>query len=124
MLKISSTAVLYSSSEAAAVLQACSGCGKRNFQNKNRRYAFQSPSRQGPPIQRKVKIVERPDPKDLSTFWQTHLPDSTADSTSLLNQAHVQYQSGTGGSTVEKPAKTQTSIRLTSHLVRAPNWWT
>jgi hypothetical protein len=52
---------------------------------------------------------------------QTHLPDATADSTrysiSLLNQAHVQYQSGTGGSTVEKPAKTQTSIRLASHLV-------
>ncbi len=44
-----------------------------------------------------------------------------ADSTSLLNQAHVQYQSGTGGSTLEKPAETQTSIRLASHLVRAPN---
>jgi hypothetical protein len=45
----------------------------------------------------------------------------TADDTSLLNQAHVQYQSGTGGSTVEKPGETQTSIRLASHFIRAPN---
>ncbi len=37
---------------------------------------------------------------------QTHLPKATADSISLLKQAHVQYQSGTGGSTVEKPAET------------------
>jgi hypothetical protein len=44
-----------------------------------------------------------------------------ADNTSLLNQAHVQYQSGTGGSTVEKPAETQTSIWLASHLVRVCN---
>jgi hypothetical protein len=29
-------------------------------------------------------------------------------------------KSGTGGSTVEKPAETQTSIGLASHLVRAP----
>ncbi len=43
------------------------------------------------------------------------------DNTSLLNQAHVHYQCGTGGSTVEKPAETQTSIWLASHLVRAPN---
>ncbi len=53
--------------------------------------------------------------------WQTHLPEAAADNTSLLNQAHVQYQSGTGGSTVEKPAGTQTSIRLANHLVRVPN---
>ncbi len=54
----------------------------------------------------------------------TCLADSlyaTADITSLLNQAHVQYQVE-GGSTVEKPAETQTSIRLASHLVRAPNF--
>ncbi len=56
-----------------------------------------------------------------SLAWQTHLPDATADNTSLLNQAHVQYQRGTGGSTVEKPAETQTNFRLASHLVRAPN---
>ncbi len=30
------------------------------------------------------------------------------------------YQSGTRGSTVEKPAETQTCIGLASHLVRAP----
>jgi hypothetical protein len=46
------------------------------------------------------------------------LPDTTADSISLLNQAHVQYQNGTGESTVEKPAETQTSIWLASHLER------
>jgi hypothetical protein len=56
----------------------------------------------------------------LARHWQTHLPDAMADNTSLLNQAHVQYQSSTGGSTVKKPAETQTSIRLASHLVRAP----
>jgi hypothetical protein len=33
----------------------------------------------------------------------------------------VQYQIGSGGSTVEKPAKNQTSISLDSHLVREPN---
>ncbi len=33
----------------------------------------------------------------------------------------MQFQCGTGGSTVEKPAKTQISIRLASHFVRAPN---
>jgi hypothetical protein len=59
--------------------------------------------------------------RSLARHWQTQLSDTTADSTSLLNQAHVQYQSGTGGSTVEKPAETQTSIRLACHLVRAPN---
>ncbi len=59
--------------------------------------------------------------RSLACHWQTHLPNATADHTSLLNQTHVQYQSGTGGITVEKPAKTQTSIRLVSHLVRAPN---
>ncbi len=47
----------------------------------------------------------------LALHWQTHLPNATADNTSLLNQAHEQYQSSTGGSIVEKPAKT---IRLTS----------
>ncbi len=53
---------------------------------------------------------------------QAHLPDATADSTYFsTNQAHVQCQIGTGGSTVEKPAETQTSIRLAIHLVRAPN---
>ncbi len=41
-----------------------------------------------------------------SLTWQTHLPDSPADNTSLLNQAHGQYQYGTGGSPVEKPAET------------------
>jgi hypothetical protein len=56
-----------------------------------------------------------------SHAWQTHLPDTTTDDTFLLNQAHVQYQSGTGGNTVDKPAETLTSIRLASHLVRAPN---
>ncbi len=59
--------------------------------------------------------------RSLAHHWQTHLPDATADDTSLLNQAHVQYQSGTGGSTIEKPAETQTSIRLASHIVREPN---
>ncbi len=29
--------------------------------------------------------------------------------------------SGTGGSTVDKPAETESSIRLASHLVKAPN---
>ncbi len=53
----------------------------------------------------------------LARHWQTHLPDVTADSNSLLNQADVQYESGTGGSAVEKPAETQTSIQLASHLV-------
>jgi hypothetical protein len=57
----------------------------------------------------------------LACHWQTHLPDATADRTSLINQAHVQYQSGTGGKNVEKPAEAQTSIQLASHLVRAPN---
>jgi hypothetical protein len=33
----------------------------------------------------------------------------------------MQYQSGTGVSTVEKPAETQTSIRLAYRLVKAPN---
>ncbi len=33
----------------------------------------------------------------------------------------MQYQSSTKGSTVEKPAETQTSILLASHLVAAPN---
>ncbi len=54
-----------------------------------------------------------------SLAWQIHLPDTTADNTSLLKQANVQYQSGTGGSIVEKPAETQTSIRLACR--RAPN---
>ncbi len=36
----------------------------------------------------------------------------------LLNQAHVQYKSGTEGSTVEKSAETHW---LASHLVRASN---
>ncbi len=57
----------------------------------------------------------------LECQWQTYLPSATADNTSLLNQAHVQYQRSTGGSTVEKPAETQTSIRLDSHLVREPS---
>ncbi len=35
-----------------------------------------------------------------------------SDKTSLLNKAHVQYQSVTGGSTVEKPDDNQISIRL------------
>ncbi len=45
-----------------------------------------------------------------SLALQTHLANAMADSASLLNQAHVQYQSVTGGSTVEKPAETQTNI--------------
>jgi hypothetical protein len=62
--------------------------------------------------------------RSLECHWQTHLlmGDTTADNTSLLNLAHVQYQRGTEGSTVEKPAETQISFRLASHhLVRAPN---
>jgi hypothetical protein len=39
----------------------------------------------------------------LARHWQTHLPDAVADNTSLLNQVHVQYQRGIGGSTVEEP---------------------
>ncbi len=54
----------------------------------------------------------------LARLWQTHLPDTTADSTSLLNQAHVQYQCDTEGSTVEKRAETQISIRLAISLER------
>ncbi len=34
----------------------------------------------------------------------------------------MQSQGGIGGIYVEKPAKTYTSIRLASHLVRAPNF--
>jgi hypothetical protein len=56
-----------------------------------------------------------------SLAWQTHLPDATADESSQLNQAHVQCQRGTGGSTIKRPAETRTSIWLASHLVRAPN---
>jgi hypothetical protein len=56
-----------------------------------------------------------------SLDWHTDLPDATADSTSLLNQAHVQYQSRTGGSTVEKSAEAQTNFQLVSHLVRVIN---
>jgi hypothetical protein len=41
-----------------------------------------------------------------SLVWQNHLTDAMTDNTSLPNQAHVQYQSGTKGSTVEKPAET------------------
>jgi hypothetical protein len=44
-----------------------------------------------------------------------------ADNNSLLNKVHEQYQHCSGGSTVEKPAETQTSIWLTSHFIRAPN---
>ncbi len=54
----------------------------------------------------------------LARQWQTH---ATADDTSLLNTAHVQYQLGNGESTVAKTAETQTSIRIASHSVRAPN---
>ncbi len=46
---------------------------------------------------------------------------STADNTSLLNQAHPQYQSGTGGSTVEKPARHWDLHKLASHLAKEPN---
>ncbi len=58
---------------------------------------------------------------NCSWAWHTHLLDAMADSASLLNQAQVQYQSATGGSTVEKSAKAQTSNRLSSHLVWARN---
>ncbi len=54
----------------------------------------------------------------LAYHWQTHLPDAMADNTSLLNESHVQYQCGTGGSPVEKPPETQTSIRLAIKLER------
>jgi hypothetical protein len=47
--------------------------------------------------------------KHKLTVWQTRLPDPTADNTSVQNQA-PQFQSGTRGSNVENPAKTQTSI--------------
>jgi hypothetical protein len=55
--------------------------------------------------------------RSLARHWQTHLPDTMADNTSLLNQ------SGTGGSTLEKPAKTLgiALITVASNLVRAPN---
>jgi hypothetical protein len=44
-----------------------------------------------------------------------------AGNNSVLNKVHEQYQHGSGGSTVEKPAETQTSIWLASHFIRAPN---
>ncbi len=47
-------------------------------------------------------------------------PDASLSLGRLLYRAHVQYQSSIGGSTVEKPAETPTSIGLASHLVRAP----
>ncbi len=47
----------------------------------------------------------------LARNWQTHWPDATADITSLINQAHIEYQSSTGGSAVEKPVET---LRLAS----------
>ncbi len=49
-----------------------------------------------------------------SLAWQTHLPDTTADDTSLFP---MQYQRSTGGSYAE----TQTNIWLASYLVIAPN---
>jgi hypothetical protein len=59
--------------------------------------------------------------RSLACRWQTRLPSAIADDTFLLNQAHAQYQLGIGRSTVEKPAETQASIILASHLVRMPN---
>ncbi len=59
--------------------------------------------------------------RSFERHWQTHLPNAKADDNSLLIQAQVQYQRGTEGSTVEKPAETQASIPLASHLVRAPD---
>ncbi len=44
--------------------------------------------------------------RSLACHLQTHLPDTMADNTYLLNQAHVLYQSGTGGSTVETTPET------------------
>jgi hypothetical protein len=45
-----------------------------------------------------------------------------ADNYSLLNQAHLQYQSDTGGSSVENPAETLSlGLARYSHLIRAPN---
>jgi hypothetical protein len=58
--------------------------------------------------------------RSLKRHWQTPLPDTKADNISLLNHTHVQYQSSTEESTVEKLAETQTSIWLASHLVQAP----
>jgi hypothetical protein len=40
----------------------------------------------------------------------------------MLFNTQVQYQGGTVGSYVEKPAEAQASIRLAGHLVRAPNY--
>ncbi len=55
--------------------------------------------------------------RSLARHWQTHLPDTMADNTSLLNQ------SGTGGSTLEKPAKTLgiAFTTVASNSVRVPN---
>ncbi len=49
--------------------------------------------------------------------WQTQLSDVTTDDS--LHPSAVQTR--TGGSYVEKPAETQTSIRLASHLVKGPH---
>ncbi len=52
------------------------------------------------------QFVQLRNTRSLARHWQTHLPYATADNTYLLNQAHVQYQRGTGGTSVEKPAET------------------
>ncbi len=50
------------------------------------------------------------------------MPRSSGQGPQLIPQAaRVQYQGGTGGSYIEKPAETQTSVRLASPLVRAHN---
>jgi len=56
--------------------------------------------------------------RSVACQWQTRLPNAIADNTFLLNQPYAQHQLGIGGSTVEKPAETQTSIMLANHLVR------
>ncbi len=56
------------------------------------------------------------------SFWQTHLPDATADDTSLYpSDIPKAVLEGAIYSYLEKLAETQTSIWLASHLVRAPN---
>jgi hypothetical protein len=50
--------------------------------------------------------------------WQTHLPNAMADNASLYpNAVLMRYWRELH---VEKPAETQTSLRLASHLVKAP----
>jgi hypothetical protein len=59
----------------------------------------------------------------LACHWQTYLPGRFTYQKPLqmiLLCTQMQYQRGTGRNLVEKTAETQTSIRLSSYLVRAP----